>query len=88
MDMPSSHISGDQDETATDDGSRGFFGKLGARMGRQRSEPVTANLHTRDALLLLRKKQPLNRATAVGTPSVSLYWLLRRLSTGLPCRIN
>ncbi|MBL9069224.1 MAG: EAL domain-containing protein [Sphingopyxis sp.] len=61
MDMPSSHISGDQDETATDDGSRGFFGKLGARMGRQRSEPVTANLHTRDALLLLQNYEESGR---------------------------
>lgn len=63
MDMPSRNINGDQDEGAADDGSRGFFGKLGSRMSRPRIEPAvaTANLHTRDALLLLQNYEESGR---------------------------
>jgi len=61
MDMPSRNISGDQDEGAAGEDSRGFFGKLGSRMSRPRSEPAVANLHTRDALLLLQNYEESGR---------------------------
>ncbi|MBL0915386.1 MAG: PAS domain-containing protein, partial [Sphingopyxis sp.] len=61
MDMPSRNISDDRDDSAADEGSRGFFGKFGSRMSRQRSEAPAANLHTRDALLLLQNYEESGR---------------------------
>jgi diguanylate cyclase (GGDEF)-like protein/PAS domain S-box-containing protein len=62
MDMPSRTISDDREEGAADEGSRGFFGKFGSRMSRQRGDaPLPVNLHTRDALLLLQNYEESGR---------------------------
>ena len=53
MDVPSRIDSGDRGQDDADEAQRGFFGKLGSRIGKQRGE-AAAILHTRDALLLLR----------------------------------
>ncbi|HET6524183.1 EAL domain-containing protein [Sphingopyxis sp.] len=53
MDVPSRIDSGDRGKGDTDEAQRGFFGKIGSRIGKQRGE-AAANLHTHDALLLLR----------------------------------
>ena len=53
MDVPSRIDSGDRGQDDADEAQRGFFGLIGSRIGKQRGE-AAANLHTHDALLLLR----------------------------------
>ena len=53
MDVPSRMESGDRGQEDIDEAHRGFFGMLGSRIGKQRGD-AAANLHTHDALLLLR----------------------------------
>ena len=53
MDVPSRIDSGDRGHDDADEVQRGFFGLIGSRIGKQRGD-AAANLHTHDALLLLR----------------------------------
>ncbi|QCB55970.1 EAL domain-containing protein [Sphingopyxis sp. PAMC25046] len=53
MDVPSRIDSGYRGQEDTEEGQRGFFGKIGSRIGKQRGE-AAANLHMHDALMLLR----------------------------------
>ncbi len=53
MDVPSRMDSGERGDDEADEGQRGFFGLLGSRIGKQRSD-TAANLHTHEALLLLQ----------------------------------
>jgi diguanylate cyclase (GGDEF)-like protein/PAS domain S-box-containing protein len=52
MELPSRMDSGDREEDV-EAGQGGFFGMLGARIGKQRGD-AAINLHTREALALLR----------------------------------
>ena len=53
MDVPSRMDFGERGDDEADEGQRGFFGLLGSRIGKQRSD-TAANLHTHEALLLLQ----------------------------------
>jgi diguanylate cyclase (GGDEF)-like protein/PAS domain S-box-containing protein len=72
MDMASRINSDDTGEALADEGARGFFGRFASRASRQRSEPVpspAANLHTRDALLLLQNYEESGRGWFWATDS-------------------
>ena len=53
MDVPSRMDVSDRGDDEAEDGQRGFFGKIGSRIGKQRGD-AAPNLHTREALLLLQ----------------------------------
>ncbi len=60
MDGPSRISSGENGDDFVEDGSRGFFGKIGSRISKPRGD-VVPNLHTREALLLLQNYEESGR---------------------------
>ena len=60
MDVPSRIESGERGDHDVDEGQRSFLGLIGSRIGKQRGD-AAANLHTREALLLLQNYEESGR---------------------------